>query len=114
MTIDPDTFSQWCILEIMGHNRFAGLVSEISIGGASFIRIDIPDTKRQAGFTKIFGASSVYCITPVAEDVARALAAKLEHAPVVAWDLPQDWREKIRQPALAHEVHDQGYVEDDG
>jgi len=35
-------FKEWAILELMGHRRLAGLVSEQQIGGASFIRIDIP------------------------------------------------------------------------
>jgi len=29
-----EKFERWCILEIMGHQRYAGLVCEQSIGGA--------------------------------------------------------------------------------
>lgn len=94
------SFEQWCILEIMGHNTFAGLLSEITIGGASFIRIAIPETSAGPAFDKIFGASSVYCITPVTEDVARATASRLRQEPIRPWDLPDDWKAKFAQPAL--------------
>jgi len=53
--MDESKFEQWCILEIMGHNQYAGLVSEIAIGGASFVRIEIPECDGQPAFTKILG-----------------------------------------------------------
>lgn len=37
------TFEGWAILELMGHRRLAGHISEAQIGGASFIRIDVPN-----------------------------------------------------------------------
>ena len=97
---ERQSFEQWCILEIMGHNTFAGLVTEQTIGGASFIRISIPSTAAGPAFDKIFGASSVYCITPVTEDVARATAARLRQEPIQPWDLPDEWKEKFARPAL--------------
>lgn len=45
MTDQPaaDTaFEGWVILELMGHRRLAGYLSERQIGGASFLRIDVP------------------------------------------------------------------------
>lgn len=34
----------WAILELMGHRRLAGYVSEQEIAGAAFIRVDVPGT----------------------------------------------------------------------
>lgn len=96
-----EKFEQWCILEIMGHNRFAGLVSEQTIGGASFVRIDIPATKNGPAFTKMFGAGSIYCISPCTEEVARLMAESIRNQPLSVYDLPADIQAKIRQPALA-------------
>lgn len=96
------SFEQWCIVEVMGHQKFAGLVTEQVLGGASFIRIDIPAVGNQPEFTKMFGASSIYAITPCTEEVARGVAATLQNRPVSVYDLPEDWKEKLRRPALEH------------
>lgn len=103
-----DKFEQWCILEIMGHQTYAGVVSEQVIGGASFVRIDVPECDGVPAFSKCFGASSIYCITPVTEEVARLRAKSLRQAPLSVYDLPADVRDRMRTPALAGPVnHDQ-------
>ena len=33
----------WAIVEIFGHQRIAGFLSEQTIGGQSFVRVDVPD-----------------------------------------------------------------------
>lgn len=97
-----EKFEQWCILEIMGHNTYAGLVSEQTLGGASFVRIDIPECDGQPAFSKLFGASSVYCITPVTEEIARLRAKTLNQQPLSVYDLPAEIRDKLRAtPAIA-------------
>lgn len=96
-----EKFEQWAILEIMGHQRYAGLVSEQAIGGASFVRIDVPECDGKPPFTKMFGAGSIYAITPVAEDVARSVAKTLHQQPISVWDLPEDLKAKLRTPAPA-------------
>lgn len=89
-------FEQWCILEILGHQRFAGLVTEQSLGGSSFVRIDVPESDGKPAFTKLFGAGSIYCITPVTEEVARAMAKQLGQQPMSVWDIPESIKEKYR------------------
>ncbi len=76
-------FREWCVVEIMGHKRYAGLVTEAEIGGCSFLRVDVPESvSAQSGetlpaFTKLFGQGSVYCLSPTTEETARAFAAGL-------------------------------------
>jgi hypothetical protein len=101
-----EKFEQWCILEIMGHQTYAGMVSEQCIGGASFVRIDVPESDGIPGFSKCFGAASIYCITPVTEEVARLRAKTLRQAPLSVYDLPSEIRERMRTPALAGPVRD--------
>lgn len=96
-----EKFEQWCILEIMGHNRYAGLVSEQSLGGSSFVRIDVPECNGQAAFSKLFGAGSIYCITPVTEEVARMTAEGLRQTPLQVYDFPAEVRERLQRPAIS-------------
>ena len=40
--MSEERFQQWCILELMGHRRLAGLVTETEVGGATFLKLDVP------------------------------------------------------------------------
>jgi hypothetical protein len=84
---DEPKFEQWCILELMGHRRMAGLVSEATIGGQALLRIDVPETANQAAFTQFYGTGSVYCMTPTTEEIARAVAAMSQIRPVSRFEL---------------------------
>ncbi|KKL19078.1 hypothetical protein LCGC14_2469110 [marine sediment metagenome] len=96
----------WAIVEIMGHKRYAGYVGEQVIGGASFVRVDVPDQDGYKAFSKLFGAQSIYCITPVSEDAAKAAARSLKEQPMSEWDLPDEWRQAISQGRLQHDGDD--------
>lgn len=71
----------WAILEIMGHIRHAGLVRSETFGATAFFRIDIPAMPEQRegtrvkdatpACTKLYGAGSIYCLTPCTEEFAR-------------------------------------------
>lgn len=76
-------FEEWAILELMGHRRLAGRVIEETIGGASFIQIDVPK-----GATQFYAPAAVYCITPTTEDLARRFAEGNRPQPVSRYDLP--------------------------
>lgn len=76
MTETPETFSSFAVVEVMGHRQFAGFVSEQSIGGSSFVRVDVPAVAELPAFTKLLGASSIFAITPCTEETARAFAAQ--------------------------------------
>src|SRR5690554_6205319 len=88
-TMSEQTFKQHAVVELFGHNQIAGLVTEQSIGGATFVRVDVPKTSARAGFTKFFGAGAIYAITPVDESVAARMAEALEVAPVQEWRLQE-------------------------
>lgn len=93
----------WAIVEIMGHKRYAGYVSEQVMGGASFVRVDVPAHDDCQAFSKMFGASSIYCITPVSEDAARIAAGQLREQPLSEWDIPDEWRQMMRQQRLSYD-----------
>ncbi len=87
-------FGEWGILELMGHRRLAGFISEQQIGGASFVRIDVPGEQSTDASvaTQFYAPAAIYCITPTTEALARKVAVGSQPAPVTKWDLPPDRR----------------------
>lgn len=85
-----DVFEGWCILELMGHRRLAGYVREQTVGGASFLRLDVPGPTPEspATATQFYSPTAVYCITPTTETIARRLAQTSRPEPVQRWELP--------------------------
>lgn len=106
---EASNFNEWAKLEIMGHQTFGGLVSEQTLAGSAFIRLDIPAIPGQAPQTKFFNPASVYCITPTSEEVARGIAQTIEHKPISRYDLPAEWRATATK-AIAHNPLDSGTV----
>lgn len=87
MTTESLTFEQWAILELMGHVKLAGRVTEEEHFGAKLGRIDIPTT--DGGFTtQFFSGGSIYRLTPTTEEIARHIAANNQPRPVQVWELP--------------------------
>lgn len=109
------TFDQWAILELLGHVRIAGRITEESHFGTALGRIDIPDGD---GFTtQYFGGGSVYRITPTTEEVARLVAVGNQPEPVHRWELPAAGRtapEHLEDTLdYAERDHDDEYDQDD-
>ncbi len=82
---EEEGFEHWAILELMGHRRLAGKVSEAQIGGSGFVRIDVPG-KDGWKSTQFYSPAAVYCITPTSEAVAREVATMSAMEPVHAWE----------------------------
>lgn len=84
---EREQFEGWCILEVMGHRRLGGYVREQEIAGYRFLRIDVPGVDGPQA-TQFYPPSSVYCLTPTTEEIARAVATHNRPAPVHRWELP--------------------------
>jgi len=108
MSETTDRFDSWAILELMGHRRLAGRVSEATLAGGSFLRIDVPEHDGHAAVTQFYAPHSVYALTPCSEEVARAAAR---------WNRPEPVHEyELRQRALpepAQEDDDPPNLDDD-
>ncbi|MBI5545202.1 MAG: acetyltransferase [Deltaproteobacteria bacterium] len=79
----------WAVLELFGHRRFAGRVTEEEIAGKGFIRIDVPGTEGGSpASTHFYGPDAVYGIHPCSEELARAAAKSDRPAPVHRYELP--------------------------
>jgi len=84
-----EKFEQWAILELFGHQRTAGLVTEQTIGGTSFVRVDVPAVDGKQGFTKLYGQGAIYAITFVDEETGRAAAKQITPRPIDAFSARQ-------------------------
>src|SRR4051794_11796687 len=76
-----------CIVELFGHQKIAGKVSEQQIGGASFIRVDVPEIDEIKAFTKLYGPNAIYAITPVDEETMLRAVRSFQSVPIERWQL---------------------------
>ena len=106
--MEKNTFDQWAIVEIMGHQRFAGRVTEQSVGGCNFVRVDIPAIDDKQAFTKLFGQASIYCITPVDEETAKAAAGQFNQQPVEEWSARRMLGIEATNRSLSFDEEDDG------
>lgn len=84
-----ERFDQWAVLELFGHNRLAGRVTESTIGGSSFIRLDVPGQNGDILWTRFYNPAAVYSICPVSKEVALKVASHAIAPPVYRWELKQ-------------------------
>ncbi len=80
-----EKFDTWAIVELMGHQQIAGRASEETIAGGTFLRVDVPETEDAEAFTRFYGASAIYSITPVAEEIARSATRRIRREPITVW-----------------------------
>lgn len=102
MTEEQARFEGWAVVEIFGHQRYAGFVTTQAFGQAVMFRVDVPplderervtksyeyidgqsvppgSTVKEAavqGYTKLFGVGAIYGMTPCTQEAAvKAVAA---------------------------------------
>ena len=80
--MEQEKFDLWCVVELFGHSRIAGRCTEQTVAGTNMLRVDVPDTSNQPGFTRFLSSGAIYAINPVSEGVARQIAENLQIQPV--------------------------------
>jgi hypothetical protein len=80
----PETavVENWAILEIMGHERLAGRITETNIAGVPMLRVEVPTTEKLPGFVRLLSGASIFSLTPVPQDVATIVAGQLQKTAV--------------------------------
>jgi len=86
-TDEPSTeLKSWALVELFGHQRIVGFLSQQAFGTGVLFRVDVPDLTKdgkilRVGFTRYFGLSAIYSITPVTEDIVRTLLPSIDGTP---------------------------------
>ena len=106
-----ERFEAWGIVELMGHQRVAGRLSEQPLGGGNLLRVDVPDGE---GFRSAFyGASAIYAVHITDEAAARAAASQCARRPTYAYELAQAVRDSMPSARVTHDATRDGLDEDD-
>ena len=99
-----NSFNQWAFVELMGHNKIAGLVSEQAFGSQVMIRVDVPEIDGTPAFSKIYNVSAVYAITPVSEETAMEYAGRIQAKPLDVWDMQVIFDKRIKELIAKGEI----------
>jgi hypothetical protein len=109
-------YSGWAIVDLLGHQRVAGWVQPAAMGGAHFVRIDVPTGRGLA--TQLLGPGSIYKVTYCdAETVKRASLTIPE--PISPYEVGASERERglyaaLRSIAIATDAYLSVFPADDG
>lgn len=105
----------WYILEIFGHQRFAGYLTVQNIGIAAMLRLDVPPLAERErvlkrpgyagdqycpagtrikegavqGYTKLFGVGAIYSMTPCTKDACLAAVEEIQPRPMTPIAIPE-------------------------
>src|SRR4051794_18070539 len=71
----PAPEPMWGKVEIFGHRKHFGRLSEIEQFGTKMLRVDVPLAEPDKFATFFYGGSSIFGITPMTEEAARQWAA---------------------------------------
>lgn len=75
----------WALVELMGHVRLVGKVSQDTSLGPALTRVDVPAVAGCPAFSRLLGAASIYSITPLERETAIQMAASLKAQPLEEW-----------------------------
>lgn len=117
MTEKQASFEGWAILEIFGHQRYAGFVTTEAFGQAVLFRVDVPPLEEREritkhygydddgksvppgstvkesavqGYTKFFGPGAIYAMTPCTQEAAREAVASMQPRKVSVVSMPPE------------------------
>ncbi len=93
----------WAVVELFGHQRIAGAISEQAFGGSAMVRLDVPEvtvtettyvdgepakvTRTIPAHTRSFGPASIYSINWCDEASATLAAHTIKHEPLRPYSL---------------------------
>jgi len=123
---------QWAIVELFGHQRIAGAISEQQLAGATFVRVDVPEVdsverkfNRETGrweehplriqaHTHSVGGAAVSSIAWTDEASARLAATAIRHRPISEYSVVEALAGLPQADRMALVSHAQRVAEDGG
>lgn len=102
---EPHPESEWMVIEIMGHRKRGGLVTEVQKYGATMLRIDRygPGDTDPFG-TEYYGGAAIFAAHPATEETARE---------VEKWQRPRADRQLQLDHVQTHQLDEDGHEIDD-
>lgn len=88
MSGSAEPYEGWAVVEMLGHRRLGGRVSQVEMYGTALLRVDVPGEDGEIVATQLVGGQSIYALTPCSEEAARAVARRNQVEPVARWELP--------------------------
>ncbi|MEW6506374.1 MAG: hypothetical protein AB1432_01380 [Bacteroidota bacterium] len=82
---NQDTIETWAYIEIMGHCRIAGRVSERKVGMQVMLQVDVPKPDDGFSHTEIFSPSAIFSIKPTTENWCRRFIKTRVHYEVLPY-----------------------------
>jgi hypothetical protein len=101
----PAPFDEWCLVELYGRQKIAGRVTEATLAGGAFLRVDVPKENGEIDYTRFYGTNAVYSMSPVSKQIAIAWVLAHKPEPVSVYDLTK----LARQSALNLPERDDNY-----
>lgn len=80
---NQETIETWAYIEIMGHSKIAGRVSERKVGVAAMLQIDVPNPTEGFSHSALYSPQSIFSIQPTTEDWCRKFIAARVNYPVL-------------------------------
>ncbi len=114
----------WGLVELMGYQKLAGLITEEELGGAKMLRVDVPGVEAEpptcwgaeqpsiAPWTRYVGGSALYAVTPMTEEACRLLVRSLRVDPVYVIGINHIVREVEAPKQLANAAAEAGPDDD--
>lgn len=118
------------IVELFGHQRVAGRITQQTFGGASFVRVDVPEIEVEEreyvegkgyvsqrrtiqAHTRSFGGGAIYAINWCDETTAAIAARSIKHEPLSPYSvkaaidaLPDDQRHRLLTSSRGRDLID--------
>jgi hypothetical protein len=65
----PNQPGMWAIIELMGHRKLKGYITEVMIAGSAMVRIGLYNPNGVEVNYQVYSSQSIYCITPTTRNV---------------------------------------------
>jgi len=77
---DQETIETWAYIEIMGHTKVAGRVSERKVGVNVMLQVDVPNPGEGFSHSVVYSPNSIFSIQPTTEKWCREFVkARIEY-----------------------------------
>lgn len=78
-------FDEWAIIELFGHQKMAGHVTQAPIG--DMLRVDVHETEEKILYTRFINPKAIYAINPTSKEVALAVGRQFAQPPISRWEI---------------------------